>query len=252
MKKTSRISRTLKRYSSLIGLFVLIYLSIKIGTTSYLFLTQGSPDVKLVPEFPESKQFSWYATHNLTASSASFLPFGTMYVVPRLFLNYFNGSCSNFSDWRAYGANVVLGRLATISVHGIIEFTGVMLMAVAGFMLWMWIAIALVTRKIVNRASHYVKRDFRILLIVGMILIILAAFIEDYLSWPYLFQAFSGDLFYSVIYFEILILFCVWIFFIRLGGWEQIKRSWPFIRGHKSIKMWNKLIKKVLKRSKKR
>jgi len=224
------------------GLLLIIFLGIKVVNTARLCLANQPSDIQEVP--PENmytdawKQTIGYWKRNLDVGGSYFLnPLGLSHI----FLSAYDQTNSNFFDHYARGAGEVWGYLATISVHGALESTGALLMTIAGLLFWIsiilaiWLALMTITKKVVSRISIPVKKislhiiqfskDFIVLILVGIALIIVAGPIEAYISWPHILPAFTGHLWASLVYLAFLFLLIAWIFFIQLGGYGQMKRA---------------------------
>ncbi len=240
---TKSVKRTLKRYSLIVGLLLVISLSIKVVNTSYLCLSYQPADI---PEKPPENMYTdaWNQTIGYWGNN---LTFGTIYFfkpvhgIPKMFVSAYEKSNSNFTNHYAHGAEKVWGYLTTMNVHGIIEVTGIFLMIISGFLFWAAFLIAiflalmfLIKGRVARKTSIFKKlgefgflriKEFPYLLSSGMLLIIIAAPIEAYLSWPVFLQIFVGNLWLSLLYSFFLIALVIWLFFIKLGGHEQIKMA---------------------------
>lgn len=241
-------SKTLKRYSAIIGLLLILFLGIKILNTSYLCLTHESSEIQEVP--PENmytdawKQTMGYWQNNVGVSFRYLLIPGLG--VPRMFWVAYDQTNSNFKNHYAHGAGEVWGYLATISFHGILESMGAFLMAIAGFLFWpvflVSIGLAFIIKSAARRKLPFVKKvgvfakflfiDLCVLISLGILLIFIAGPIEAYLSWPHLLLVFTGHLWLPLMYLTFLFLLVGWLFFAKFGGWIQIKRFWNLICKH--------------------
>jgi len=235
---------TLRHYSFFIGLFFLICSGIKILNTTRLCLAYQPSDV---PEMPHENMYTnpWkqtigYWDTNLNVGISYFRkPLQGLYL---MFWQAYDETRSIFFNHYAHGATEVWGYLATICVHGALESTGILFMTLAGMLLWILIisVIYIVLTTIISRTSipaNRIKllvirfcRDLIILMLIGVILIIVAGPIEAYISWPRLLPAFTRKLWLSSMYLVFLLSFFVWIFFIKLGGYENMKRIGKHIK----------------------
>jgi len=237
------VKRTLKRYSLVVGLLLIIYLSIKVVNTANLCLAYQPSDVQEVP--PENmytdawKQTIGYWGNNLGVGGSYF--WNPLSGLSRMFWVAYDQTNSNFFDHYARGAGEVWGRLATINVHGALESTGILLMAVAGVLFWIltigviWLALKALAKKVVSSISIPVNRvgppivklfgDLVVLFFVGVSLVIIAAPIEAYISWPNILPVFTGHLWLSLIYLAFLYMLVIWLFFVRLAGYNQMRMA---------------------------
>lgn len=222
----------------MIGAFVLFFLFARIGITGYLLISNESPTVKSVYVFDNRNLENginntlFYWNNNLTVGVFSFIvPFHEYNNLKHVI----DASYSSFSDHYKYGAEVVLGRVATMGVHGVIEVAGISIMVIGGTLFWALLLSQLFrtrSRKFALKTSvmNKMREDSLVSIVIGALLIVIAGPIEAFLSWPYFFRAFSVDLFYSIIGLVILVLVCTWVFFVKLKGWAGIKKLPHFLK----------------------
>jgi hypothetical protein len=247
------VSKTLRRYSAIIGIILIVFLLIKVVNTGYLCLTHSPSDIPEAP--PENmytdsfRQTLGYWGNNLGVGLRGLFLFGLG--VPKLLLSANDQANSNFQNHYSHGVGEVWGYLATISVHGIVECAGIFVMAVAGFLflpavlVTLWLAFMTQVWKRRGRWPPSVKKvvaflqrafsDLSALITLGVILILVAGPIEAYLSWPHLLPVFVDHLWLSLMYFAFLFVLVGWLFFVRFGGWWQVRKFGDLVRKHAII-----------------
>jgi len=217
-----------RRSSSAISIVVIVAFTVMILSTVYYMLAFTPPEFVQRPEVqkyenvvenvggmsePERTQFYW--SNNLMVAGLCALGtpgyFGFNIVVAT---NYGNGMSitSYYYGFGPEGALAALAFLATIFVHGLLELTGIYIIAAvslrAAWNLWRgWGGLLAITRKKRENLSwklarreilkhkHKIKLllfDFAVLFAIGSFLVFLAAPIETYISpkiWLNFFQA---------------------------------------------------------------
>ena len=150
---------------------------------------------------------------------------------------------SNFNDHYAGGYGEVWGYLATMKLHGPIELTGILMVILACILFWFLIAGTILviglarknvksrekagSRKLAKKIKKWLKvsiGDLYVLLLFGIFLVLIAGPIEAYISWHILLPIFTEHLEISIAYLAFLWVFLTWLFFLKLGGYGQVKK----------------------------
>jgi uncharacterized membrane protein SpoIIM required for sporulation len=154
----------------------------------------------------------------------------------------------NIAYWHHLGgANFLLAFFAMIFMHGILELTGIFIIAAATARLawnfwkglahmmqtaqrsgsfWSW-GLSKRERRELRKHKRRIKGfmlDFLILVLIGELLIFFAAPIEAYVS-PWVFAAFYWQPWLALIWLAAIAFFYVSVFFVGLRGFKRMKRD---------------------------
>jgi hypothetical protein len=245
------ILSVLRKYSAILGFLLLICLTLQIASTSYLSLIHKPSELTEVHQenvFKDSwNQMIFYWDTNLTFGIRNF--FRPWILLPSPAFNIYSDvldkAKSNFDDHYAAGYGEVWGYLATTKVHGPIELAGILMVILAGVLFFLVLlivgAISVMklarknidlydkadSRTLAEKIKKWLRvsmKDFFILLLFGIFLVLIAGFIEAYISWHILLPIFTEHLEFSIVYLAFLWVFLTWLFFFKLGGMVKLKK----------------------------
>ncbi len=186
--------------------------------------------IKVASEWDRTK---YYWTNNLGVAGYRVL-FTPWYigVSSEVYQSYVGGVVNTYM----YYENTLVPFRAAIETHGLLEMTGFFIIsAITARLAWnLWKGLAHLMVASTKKGKLKLKKskarikeilgDFLILTSIGFFMIFLAAPVEAYIS-PGVWGAFEATPVLSHVFLMFVALFYITIFFVRLSGWEMMKRD---------------------------